>query len=90
MHLFRFSAFAAAVLALAACSSAKKVSYNPETGFPVIDQKGDVAIVAHRGFWKSEQGGMSENSIASLKAAQDAGLWGSECDIHSSHKQYAR
>lgn len=40
------------------------------------------AIVAHRGFWKCEAGGMSENSIASLKAAQDNGFWGSECDVH--------
>jgi len=41
-----------------------------------------VAIVAHRGFWNCEAGGFSENSIAALKAAQDAGLWGSECDVH--------
>lgn len=40
------------------------------------------AIVAHRGFWKCEAAGMSENSIASLKAAQDNGFWGSECDVH--------
>ncbi len=78
----RIAAILAVALAVAGCSSAKKVSYNPSTGFPVIDQGGKVAIVAHRGFWKSEQGGMSENSIASLKAAQDAGLWGSECDVH--------
>lgn len=83
MHLcFKISAIAAVVLAVAGCSSAKKLTYSPQTGFPVIDQKGQIAIVAHRGFWKSEAGGMSENSIASLKAAQDAGLWGSECDIH--------
>lgn len=55
-----------------------------ETGFsfPSIRQNGKTAIVAHRGFWKCEAAGNSENSIASLKAAQDAGLWGSECDIH--------
>ena len=83
MHLcFKLSAIAAAVLAIAGCSSGKKLAYNPQTGFPVIDQKGQTAIVAHRGFWKSEAGGMSENSIASLRAAQDAGLWGSECDVH--------
>ena len=83
MHLCtKISALAAVVLAVAGCSSAKKITYSPANGFPVIDQGGKVAIVAHRGFWKSEQGGMSENSIASLKAAQDAGLWGSECDIH--------
>lgn len=50
--------------------------------FPKVNQKGRIAVVAHRGFWKCEQGGFSENSIASLKAAQDNGLWGSECDIH--------
>lgn len=83
MHLcFKLSAIAAAVLAIAGCSSAKKLSYNQQNGFPVIDQKGQIAIVAHRGFWKCEAAGMSENSIASLRAAQDAGLWGSECDIH--------
>lgn len=56
-----------------------------ETGrhnFPKVNQNGKIAVVAHRGFWNCEQGGFSENSIASLKAAQDNGLWGSECDIH--------
>lgn len=56
-----------------------------ETGrhkFPKVNQDGKIAVVAHRGFWNCEQGGFSENSIASLKAAQDNGLWGSECDIH--------
>ena len=83
MHrCLKISALAVALFAIAACSPAKKMAYSPKTGFPIIDQQGKIAIVAHRGFWKSEQGGMSENSIASLKAAQDAGLWGSECDIH--------
>ena len=50
--------------------------------FPAVGQGGRIAIVAHRGFWNCEAGGNSENSIASLKAAQDAGLWGSECDVH--------
>lgn len=81
-HHFRLLLLSAFILVAAGCSSVKKMSYSPETGFPVIDQRGQIAIVAHRGFWKSEQGGMSENSIAALKAAQDAGLWGSECDIH--------
>ncbi len=39
-------------------------------------------IVAHRGFWNCEQAGFSQNSIASLKAAQDCGFWGSEFDVH--------
>ena len=66
---------AAALLALTSCAGSK-------TGFPKIDQKGKTAIVAHRGFWNCEAAGFSENSIASLKAAQDNGLWGSEFDIH--------
>lgn len=41
-----------------------------------------VKIVAHRGFWKSEMAGMSENSLASLHAAQYHGFWGSEFDVH--------
>ena len=80
-HYLRFFAIAGALILAASCSSTKKLS-TTTSSFPSIDQGGKIAIVAHRGFWKSEQGGMSENSIASLKAAQDAGLWGSECDIH--------
>lgn len=65
---------AAALLAMASCTG--------KTGFPKIDQNGKTAIVAHRGFWNCEAAGFAENSIASLKAAQDNGFWGSECDIH--------
>ena len=54
----------------------------PVNDFPKVDQKGQTAIVAHRGFWNCEQAGFSENSIASLKAAQDNGFWGSELDVH--------
>ena len=35
-------------------------------------------IVAHRGYWD----GNAENSIASLRKAQEFGCWGSEFDIH--------
>ena len=35
-------------------------------------------IVAHRGYWE----GNAENSIASIRKAQDFGCWGSEFDIH--------
>ena len=35
-------------------------------------------IVAHRGMWKEN----AQNSIASLKAAQEFGCWGSEFDVH--------
>ena len=70
-----------AILA-ASCGVSKKAATLPVYDFPKLDQKGQIAIVAHRGFWKCEAAGMSENSIASLKAAQDNGFWGSECDIH--------
>lgn len=39
-------------------------------------------IIAHRGFHKAE--GAAKNSLNALKAAQDAGFWGSECDINLS------
>ncbi len=41
-----------------------------------------IAIAAHRGFWKCEAAGQAQNSIASLKAAQENGFWGSEFDVH--------
>ncbi len=66
---------AAALLAMTACAG-------KQSGFPKIDQKGKTAIVAHRGYWKCEEAGFAENSIASLKAAQDNGFWGSEFDVH--------
>ena len=36
-------------------------------------------IIAHRGYHKSE--GAARNSLNALKAAQEAGWWGSECDL---------
>jgi len=50
--------------------------------FPANPYGGKVAITAHRGFWNCEGAGFSENSIASLRCAQEAGVWGSEFDIH--------
>ncbi len=67
----------AALVALTGCFSQRKAAE-----FPRIDHKGQVAIAAHRGFWKCEQAVNSQNSIASLTLAQDNAFWGSECDIH--------
>ena len=44
--------------------------------------EGGVAVIAHRG-WHRAPGAMgAENSIAALRAAQNAGFWGSEFDVH--------
>jgi len=43
---------------------------------------GKIAIAAHRGFWESDLAGQAQNSIASLREAQNNSFWGSECDIH--------
>ena len=40
-----------------------------------------VQIAAHRGDWKSEAAQGAQNSIASLRAAQEKNLWGSEFDL---------
>ena len=45
-----------------------------------MENKG-TAIVAHRGYWNCEEAGYAKNSIASLKCAQQAGVWGSEFDV---------
>ena len=47
-------------------------------GAPVKAQK----VCAHRGFWQCPEAGYAQNSIAALRAAQDAGFWGSEFDVH--------
>lgn len=73
---------AATLLAATACGSAKKITVNPDNNFPAINQNGKIAVVAHRGFWDCDEGGHSENSLAALKASQDHGFWGCECDIH--------
>ena len=70
-----------AALVLSGCAGARFVP-GTSTSFPKANQKGKTAIVAHRGFWNCEAAGFMENTIASLKAAQDNGLWGSEFDIH--------
>lgn len=54
----------------------------PANCFPKLDQDGKIAVAAHRGFWKCEAAGQSENSIASLTQAMENRFWGSECDIH--------
>lgn len=41
-----------------------------------------ISIAAHRGFWDCEEAGKAQNSIASLRQAQDNGFWGSEVDVH--------
>ena len=44
-------------------------------------RKKDCKIIAHRGFWNCEEAGFAHNSVAALKCAQEAGIWGSEFDI---------
>lgn len=44
-------------------------------------QEHKTGIVAHRGFWNCEEAGYAQNSIASLKLAQENGFWGSEFDV---------
>ena len=49
-------------------------------GFTASAQYKAPKIIAHRGFHASE--GAARNSLNALKAAQEAKIWGSECDIN--------
>lgn len=40
----------------------------------------ETQVIAHRGYW--DKAGSAQNSIASLKAAQDLGVYGSEFDVN--------
>lgn len=39
-------------------------------------------VCAHRGYWQCPEAGYAQNSIASLRLAQEGGFWGSEFDVH--------
>lgn len=47
-------------------------------------QEKEIAIVAHRGFWNCEEGGMAKNSVAALIQAQENNFWGTEFDVNMS------
>ena len=47
-----------------------------------VPKKKGTGIVAHRGYWNCEQAGYAKNSVAALRCAQEAGLWGSEFDVN--------
>ena len=50
---------------------------------PALAQStGSIRIGAHRGFWNCDEASHTENSIASLRTAQEYDLWGSEFDVH--------
>lgn len=68
-------------IALSGCGNSAKTATGTAS-FPKVNQHGKIGIAAHRGFWNCEAAGYAQNSIAALKAAQDAGFWGSELDIH--------
>lgn len=42
---------------------------------------GLLKVIAHRGFWKSKTAGEAQNSLAALRAAEVASIWGCEVDI---------
>lgn len=44
--------------------------------------KREIGIVAHRGFWNCEEAGYTNNTIAALRCAQENGFWGSEFDVN--------
>lgn len=39
-------------------------------------------VCAHRGFWNCKEAQHAQNSITSLRLAQENGFWGSEFDVH--------
>ena len=69
---FTLSAVMAFVLCSCGAASNADKTAGPDAG---------VAVVAHRGFWNCEEAGYAQNSIGALRAAQQAGFWGSEFDV---------
>lgn len=70
------------IAAIVCCSVVALNANAQESSVQESSAQGSIRIGAHRGFWKCDEAGQTENSIASLRTAQEYGLWGSEFDIH--------
>ncbi|MBQ0005959.1 MAG: glycerophosphodiester phosphodiesterase [Alistipes sp.] len=79
MKIFFTSLF---LLVSACCFSQSHCGYCKDSCSDKSARTGQVAIVAHRGFWNTDATSFSENSIASLHQAAINGFWGCELDIH--------
>ena len=69
------------VLALALCGTVASCALR-NTESTMLLEKGQMGIVAHRGFWNCEEAGYARNSVAALRCAQENGFWGSEFDVN--------
>ncbi len=69
------------VLALALCVTVASCALR-KTETTMVLEKGQMGIVAHRGFWNCEEAGYARNSVAALRCAQENGFWGSEFDVN--------
>lgn len=47
-----------------------------------MNNKKDIKVVAHRGYWNCEEAGFARNSLAALECALKEGFWGSEFDVN--------
>ena len=73
-----------AVMPVSPCQ-AETVTGNDERSGSAVSRgwnDGRIRIVAHRGFWNCEEAGYARNSVAALRCAQEAGVWGSEFDVN--------
>lgn len=48
---------------------------------PHTEAQNKIGVVAHRGFWNTEEAGFAQNSVKALELAQKYGFWGSEFDV---------
>ena len=69
------------VLALAFCGTVAVLALKMTESTAVLE-KGEMGIIAHRGFWNCEEAGYARNSVAALRCAQENGFWGSEFDVN--------
>lgn len=75
---------AMAVMSVSPCQAGTVTGNDGRSGSAVSGgwNDGRIRIVAHRGFWNCEEAGYARNSVAALRCAQEAGVWGSEFDVN--------
>ena len=70
------------VILLCAISCSEHSTQVDSTEDPLKSNEHDIVkIIAHKGFWRSDQSQLATNSIAALLSANEYNLWGCEFDV---------
>ncbi|MCI1640520.1 MAG: DUF5110 domain-containing protein [Bacteroidales bacterium] len=71
-----------AVISTATLMALSGPALSAQNGTASGNSENKIAIASHRGFWNCDAAQHAQNTIASLRLAQENKFWGSEFDVH--------